>query len=394
MLTKKQREVIKCINTENPVITVCHGAVRSGKTFVLIYAFLNMVAKNEGKHLCYILGGASLTSLQRNVLQDMETVLGREIKLDKKNSFKLFGNTVYCLYGENADAWKNARGFTAAGAYLNEATTLHDTFIKEVRNRCSYKDARIYIDTNPDNPNHPVKTDYIDKAGERLSTGQLNIAEFNFTIHDNTTLSDEYIESLIASTPSGVFTDRNLKGLWVSPDGIVYPDFSADLYITQKEVDKLNFTSYYCGVDWGYEHFGAIVVIGVTSGGTCVMLEEHAAQHKEIEYWIEIAHGIQGRYGRRVPFYADSARPEHVNKFNMNGIICINANKSVLSGIEQVGKLFKGKKLLITDNASKFKKEVYSYVWDERKGEPVKTNDDVMDALRYAIYTQYRMDGG
>ena len=36
-----------------------------------------------------------------------------------------------------------------------------------------------------------------------------------------------------------------------------------------------------------------------------------------------------------------------------------------------------------------FLDEVYSYVWDGDKGEPVKVNDDVMDAVRYAIYNQH-----
>ena len=36
---------------------------------------------------------------------------------------------------------------------------------------------------------------------------------------------------------------------------------------------------------------------------------------------------------------------------------------------------------------SLFKKEIYMYSWNEKTGEPIKLWDDVMDALRYAIYT-------
>lgn len=392
MLNKRQKEVVSCINKEDPIITICHGAVRSGKTFVLTYAFLHLLAKNYNKNLKYILGGASLQTLQRNVLDDIEQIIGKEIKLDKKNSFKIFGNRVYCLYGEDASAWKNARGFTAAGAFLNEGTALHDSFVKEVFNRCSYDGARIFIDTNPDNPMHPIKTDYIDNAWDRLSTGHLHIAEFNFTIFDNDTLTEEYKESLIKSTPSGVFTERNIYGRWVSPDGIVYPDFTSDLYVAQSDITKMDFTNYFCGVDWGYEHFGVVVVIGRRIDGKYVLVEEIARQHEDINFWVEQAKKIQKKYGKRVPFYCDSARPEHVAKFNMERIIAINANKSVLSGIEIVGSKFKSKELYICDNADRFKKEIYSYAWNEKTGEPVKINDDVMDALRYAIYTQYRMN--
>ena len=124
----------------------------------------------------------------------------------------MFGNTVYCFDGANADSWKKVRGFTAAGSYLNEATALHDTFVKECISRCSYPGARILMDTNPENPMHTVKKDYIDKTGQRLSNGQLNIKAFNFSLFDNTFLNKEYVESIIKSTPSGMFTDRDIYG--------------------------------------------------------------------------------------------------------------------------------------------------------------------------------------
>lgn len=41
------------------------------------------------------------------------------------------------------------------------------------------------------------------------------------------------------------------------------------------------------------------------------------------------------------------------------------------------------------DGCMKFLEEAYAYVWDEKTGLPVKENDDVVDALRYAIYSQH-----
>lgn len=47
----------------------------------------------------------------------------------------------------------------------------------------------------------------------------------------------------------------------------------------------------------------------------------------------------------------------------------------------------KQKKFYVLETCKQFLKEVYNYVWDENKGLPVKKNDDVMDSVRYAIYT-------
>ncbi len=388
MLNKKQVEVLNSIRNENPKIVICYGAKRAGKTYFLDLAFLAHVASYQGQGLSFILGGSTQAALRRNVLDDTEQILNKTLKPDKTNAVEIFGNKVYCFDGANADAWKRVRGFTAAGAFLNEGTALHDTFVKEVISRCSYPGARIFIDTNPENPAHPIKTDYIDNDGQRLSNGRLNIRSFHFTLFDNDALDPEYVDSIVKATPSGMFTERDIYGRWVSPEGVVYSDFTEDLFVTPEKISKMEFTSYAVGVDWGYEHFGSIVVLGERDDGVQVITEIYAEQHKEIDYWVDVAKKIQKRYGK-IPFFCDSARPEHVARFRREHINAYNAKKTILSGIEQVAKRYKSKTLLIVNNSKRFREEIYQYVWNEKTGEPVKQMDDVQDAIRYVVYSKY-----
>ncbi|SPX97075.1 phage terminase, large subunit [Lactiplantibacillus plantarum subsp. plantarum] len=44
---------------------------------------------------------------------------------------------------------------------------------------------------------------------------------------------------------------------------------------------------------------------------------------------------------------------------------------------------------VIKEAIDAFLDEIYQYVWDEATGLPVKLNDDVMDALRYAVYNTH-----
>ena len=393
MLTNKQWEVVNTIREEDPIITICSGAKRAGKTYVLNLAFLAHVAKFKNQNLNFVIGGATGASIRRNVLSDLEKILQRNIELGKFNDTSIFGNTVYCLAGEKADSWKTARGFTAAGAFLNEGTALNDVFVKEVISRCSHPGARILIDTNPENPNHPIKKDYIDKSGQRLRSGKLNIKAFNFTLFDNTALSKEYIESIVSATPTGYFTDRDIFGRWVSPEGLVYADFFPEKhYISRADIDKLNFSKFYAGVDWGYEHYGAIAVIGETDTGKKVLVKEYAAQHQDIDYWVSVAKMVIENYGN-INFYCDSARPEHVERFQKERIKAINAKKNVLAGVEQVAKGFKENSLLIAEDSKRIKEEIGQYAWNGNTGEPIKIFDDVLDAVRYAIYTEYALMG-
>ena len=112
-ITSKQKEVVDCIKYDNPKILICSGAKRAGKTWILIYAFIAHIAKYENKGYSFILGGTTQSSIRRNVLNDLEDILGYEIKLSKDSSFKLFGNKVYCFHGANADSYKAMRGFVS-----------------------------------------------------------------------------------------------------------------------------------------------------------------------------------------------------------------------------------------------------------------------------------------
>lgn len=386
-LTNKQKEVFNSYRYEKPRILLCSGAKRAGKTFILNLIWLTHIAKFENKGLSFIIGGATQASIRRNVLNDLENIIGKELKLDKTNAVNIFGNKVYCFDGANADAWKKVRGFTAAGAFLNEGTALHDTFVKECISRSSYPGAAVFIDTNPENPAHTVKTDYIDKDGQMLPNGRLNIRAFHFTLFDNDKLDSEYVDSIVAATPSGMFTDRDIYGLWVAAEGVIYPDFNKGIHYIDS-IDGINFIKYFAGVDWGYKHYGAIVVIGLDDKGNYYLVREVAKQFEEIDFWVSEAKNIKKEYGN-INFYCDTARPEYITKFLKSGIRALNADKAVISGIESVAKLYKGNRFFILRSAVKrFDEEIYMYVWNEKTGEPIKLFDDVQDAIRYAIYTE------
>src|SRR5699024_11050704 len=148
---------------------------------------------------------------------------------------------------------------------------------------------------------------------------------------DNTFLSERYRRNMKKTTPTGMFYERNIDGKWVSGDGVIYSDFNISKHkINEDELSKVRMSRYFCGVDWGYGHYGATVVIGVDDVENYYIVEEHAHQYKESGEWVSIAKEVVSKYGD-IPFYADSARPEYVFRFNEEGINAINANKTVRS---------------------------------------------------------------
>lgn len=387
IFTPKQIDVLK----SNSRILVLHGAKRAGKTFILILKFLMLIKKFKNKGYKFIIGGASLAAIKTNILDDLEKLLGQPIKISKYNTFNLFGNVVLVREGANSDSWKRVRGFTAYGCLLNEGTALHQTFIQECISRCSGEGARIFIDTNPENPNHFIKKEYIDKDGQKLKDGKINIQAIHFKLEDNTFIDEEYKESIKLSTPSGMFYERDILGIWVSGEGIVYKDFS-------KEENVISFESFrkkqikrrFVGLDWGYQHFGAIVVIAEDFQGNLYLEKEIAKQHQQIEFWEEKLLEIKKEYGD-ILIYCDTARTDYVDRLALKGFNLGLTNKSVLEGISMIAGMIKRRTFKVVDGACpRFMEEIFQYSWDSKNGNVVKVNDDVLDAIRYAIYSTFR----
>ena len=376
------------MNDRDFFICGLHGAKRSGKTYVNNLQFLKELVRvrriadelNIDEPM-YILAGTSSTTIKNNVLQELYNELGIELKFDIHGAFILCGVKVVQVYTGSVSGLKRARGFTAYGAYINEASLANETVFKEIISRCSGDGARIVWDSNPDNPNHWLKQDYIDINNDM-------IIDFHFTLDDNTFLSERYKNSIKSATPTGKFYDRDILGLWTIAEGAIYADFDKGKHVVEKAPN--NIVHYYAGVDWGYDHHGSIVILGETVDGTTYIVDGVAKQYEEIDYWVEQAHDFKKKYGD-IDFYADSARPEHVMRFNREGFKVHNARKEVIAGIEEVAKLWKNDKLFyVQGSVPRFEEEIYQYRWKPNsiKDEPLKEWDDCLDSIRYAIYTE------
>lgn len=376
--TDKQQEIYKRCNDEDWFLLINHGAKRTGKTILNNDLFLKelmrikrIARQYDIRKPMYILSGATMSTISNNIITELNNRYGIDIKFDKYNNFTLFGVYVVQVGHSTISHLEKIRGMTSYGAYVNEGSLANEEVFDEIKSRCSGEGARILVDTNPDHPEHWLLKDYIQSNAE-------GIINYSFQLDDNTFLSERYRKNIKETTPSGMFTDRNIYGKWVSGDGVVYADFDLNRHVVnQAQIPPMK--RYFAGVDWGYEHYGCIVVVGVDRYDRYYVIEEHAHQHKDIDEWVLIAKEVKARYGN-IPFYADSARPEYVVKFNQERINTINASKKVILGIETVATLMKSDAFFIDyDNCPRFRQEIYNYIWHKTKDEPVKEYDDVLD---------------
>lgn len=393
LLTKKQIEVLQSYLNDDWKYLILNGAVRAGKTVIDNYLFLlelkrikQLAEREKEPHPQYILAGYSSNSIYTNVISSIENQFGIVMNTDRHGHYHLFGVDIVPAYTGSVRGIGAIRGMTSYGAYINEASLATHEVFQEIVQRCSVGSARIICDTNPDIPTHWLKTDYIDNHDPKA-----RIKAFSFTIDDNTFLAKDYVETLKAATPRGMFYDRSILGQWVTGEGIVYQDFNKDTMLVNEVPKNLD---YYCGVDWGFAegHENVITVFGDDPDtDTTYLLDIYSSTGKYIDYWVDIAQQIQEKYGYGINFWADSARPEYVSYFQQNGIQARNSDKSVMDGVEYCSSRIKLDKFRVLQSCAKpFLDDIYQYVWDPVKGVPKKEHDNVMDSFRYAVFNQHK----
>ena len=383
----KQAEIIRYDRKHKPYITMLEGSIRTGKTFLNNILWVNHIRQFKDQNVKFLMVGFTVPALKKNVLDEIEDFFGIDCRLNSYNEFKLFGNTVCCFGSDKSHSYKSMRGLTSFGVYFNEMTLLHENSIDEAYKRCSGEGTRIFCDTNPSYPTHPIKTDIVDRDGELFESGRIRIKSWHFVLRDNAAenngfLNKEYIQNIEKSFALGFRKDRAIWGKWTASDGVIYTQFNENMIVDRLPPMK----RYFAGVDWGYRHSGVILIFGEDHDGNVYLVEETAKKGKVIDWWMKEKSRYTEKYGSMV-WFCDSARPEYVEKFNG-----VEAKKEVVEGLETVATFMEdGRFFVFRDCCKNWMKEIYSYEWrnTEAKEEPVKENDDSMDAMRYAIHTLF-----
>ena len=242
-LTKKQTEFLFY---EGKRLNFLTGSVRSGKTFVSCLKWVLWVAEQPATHE-FIMVGKTISSLKRNCFGYIEQMIGeKNFKYNTSGKVAyIFGRKVYLEGANDERSEQKIRGMTLAGAYCDEVTLYPESFFSMLLSRLSVRGAKLWATCNPDNPQHYIKKQYIDRADE------LNCICWNFILTENDFLPDEYIES-VSKEYTGVFYERFILGRWVKAEGLVYPFFDNLTHIFDYDIDaNERGCEWYVSMDYG-----------------------------------------------------------------------------------------------------------------------------------------------
>lgn len=392
MISEKQKKILAFPYSSYDAI-ICDGAVRSGKTSIMMVAFIDwamrefsgqrfgICAKTVGsakQNIVVPYMGMSYAKKRYNIKWHSQDKILEVEKGSVRNIFEVFG-------GKDESSFALIQGRTLAGILLDEVVLMPQSFVHQAISRCSIDGARFWFSCNPGAPSHWFYQNWILRHKEK------NALYLHFRMYDNPSLSEKTLR-MYENNFTGVFYDRYILGLWVMAQGLIYPMYK-DAF---GEVPERKAEQYAISIDYGTMNAFAVTLWGryndvwwgvdeyYYSGREQGVTKTDDEYFKDIEEWLK---DIDGRLYTVIDPSAASfiaLLRKNTSRYNVK-----KAKNDVIKGIEQTMVALQRGTIKFSSKCKNTKKEFEGYVWDDTETEdrPVKINDHAMDSIRYFVAT-------
>lgn len=349
---------------------ICNeGGSRSSKSYSIVQLLCGL-AKQKPKLRISIVSH-SLPHIKRGAYRDFKTIM-QDIGWWKESEWRAtdfvytFANGSYIeLFGLEDEG--KARGPGRDILFVNEANLISKTLFDQLAMRTT---GTIFADWNPADFNSWVYSLADDPKNKRIHS------TYKDNIHNLTKAQIDYIEGY-----------KNL------PDDFMWKVYGLGQRGAAKELIYTNWSYYadepqsgdvFYGLDFGYTNPSALVKVTHYEG---VNYAEEILYQSSLTV-PEMINILKGVVTRSDVIYADAAEPKTIEEIYKAGFNIKKSDKDVWAGIVGV----KSYPLHIRQGSDNLIREIQGYKWKKDKNdnvleEPVKSNDHILDALRYAIFT-------
>lgn len=391
MISAKQKKILAFPYSKYDAL-ICDGAVRSGKTSIMMWAFVDWAMRQFSGQRFGICGKTVDSASKNIVVPFISMFLAKERytmrwrRADKvlevrrgavTNYFEVFG-------GKDESSFALIQGRTLAGVLLDEVALMPRSFVEQACARCSVTGAKFWFSCNPAGPGHWFYREWICKAQAR------NLLHLRFFMEDNPTLSQE-TRQRYERTFQGAFYRRFVLGEWTVAEGLVYDFFEesmvrpapaepADRWVISCDYGTVNPTSMGLWGKWG----------GVWYRVQEYYYDARAARRQQTdqEYAQRLRELAGGREIEAV--VVDPSAASFLEVLRREGWHVRKADNEVLSGIRQTADALKQGKIVICPPCTDAIREFASYCWDLSAGDRDRVRkefDHAMDEIRYFVAT-------
>lgn len=348
---------------------ICNeGGSRSSKSYSVVQLLIHIAISNPNTRISMV--SHSLPHIKRGVYRDFKGIMEQWNIWDEKDFrytdfIYTFKNGSYIeLFGlEDPD---KAKGPARDILFVNEANLISKALFDQLLIRTT---GQVFLDWNP--------ADFISWVYE-VADNPKNKRIHSTYLNNISNLSDSQI--------------RNIEQYKDLPDDFMWKVYGLGergsakeiIYTQWKQYDEAPDGDIFYGLDFGYVHPAALVKV-----------THHEGQNyfEEIVYQSgltlsDLSRLIKEKLPERATIYADAAEPKSIEELYRQGFNIKPAQKDVWAGIVKM----KSYPINLHYNSKNLRREFMSYKWKKDKNdnvieEPVKANDDLMDACRYAVFT-------
>jgi phage terminase large subunit len=376
----------EAFNHEASVVALISGT-GAGKTWMAARWIILKAIKLGGEVLAI---SPTFPMLKRTLWREVKKVLTLwKVPFDKNEQEMIIRLPLHqsVIYGVSADKPERMEGIHARAAVMDEAGQMNYLAWETVRRRVAFYSGQVLISSTPYRWNW-LKTEVYDQAmhGTNGSAG-IHLVTVPSTANPYYPL--DRFEQARTSLPDWRFKMFYL-GQFTRPLGIIYPDYRVvEAFELPADWQRLR------GVDFGFNNPAAIIWMArAKDDPTWYLYREWKASGATLDELRDVL-----KTEPRLITYADPSAKGELETLKRWGIDIRPARKDVLAGITYLQGLFKQGHLKVFALLKKTIDELNTYSWaldknDDPLDVPEKTNDHLLDGLRYALFTSQHREGG
>ena len=357
--------------------SVLQGGTRSGKTYAVCQYIVYLLRESK-KPLTISVVRKTLPAVKASVMRDLIGILeetgdyfiGQHNKAE--NTFRFKNHLLEFL---SVDEPQKIRGRKRDIAFLNEANELTLEDFRQINMRTTEK---VIIDFNPSEVTHWIYDEVIPRedCNTWVSTYKDNLFLGEELVHEIERMRERDPDywRVYGEGQRAFYSKKQIFNNWTFLPAEKMPDFENAVI----------------GIDFGFSVDPTSIILAQKVNEKLYIKEllyKTGFTNQDIADFLKA-----GGYSETLCFY-DSAEPKSGEELRRQGLLVKPAAKgsgSINAGIS----LLKEFDVFVSDVSNNIQKEYNSYFWTELKdgtiiNKPVDRYNHAMDAIRYAVYSQY-----
>jgi phage terminase large subunit len=353
-----------------------YGGAGAGKSYTVAQHLAQKFVFEKNKH--FLVSRKTNPALRISAYQLMLHILDEfGIKYEHNKSEQVVSYGKNKIFFKSLDDSEKIKSSEFNYAWLEETTefSFEDYLQVKLRlRRRTNSTNQLFLTFNP-----------VDIPWLREEMKNSNVAVMKVTYKDNPALNKEYIETIERlKEEDETYYKIYALGEFAAVKGLIYTNWQITDNIPEGDT--------FFGLDFGFNHPTALVKVIARDDEFYVQetIYQSGLTNSDLINKMKELSDIKD-----YPIYCDAAEPNRIEELARAGFNVWKADKkSVRDGIDFI----KAHKLWVEKNSVNVINEIRTYKWQEKKNgiiidEPVKFNDDAMDAMRYAIYTHSKKTG-